>query len=156
VYKPLSAANIVTGDNVQLVYTARVQGGDFGGADLSSTMNLLQEWVPKRCDVRVTVVGRRLFAVAIRAGSPDAYIDWRTDYDSLSYESIEVPECVSRGISAYMDYFGLMYGAFDFAITDDFWYFLECNANGQFGWLEAETGLPITAAIADLLLGETR
>ena len=49
-----------------------------------------------------------------------------------------------------------MYGAFDFAITDDFWYFLECNANGQFGWLEAETGLPITAAIADLLLGETR
>ncbi|MGH3889570.1 MAG: hypothetical protein ACRDYA_24270 [Egibacteraceae bacterium] len=32
---------------------------------------------------------------------------------------------------------------------------LECNANGQFGWLEAETGLPITAAMADLLIGVT-
>ncbi len=32
---------------------------------------------------------------------------------------------------------------------------IECNANGQFGWLEAETGLPITAAMADLLIGVT-
>jgi hypothetical protein len=30
-----------------------------------------------------------------------------------------------------MDYFGLMYGAFGFAVTDDCWYFLECNANGR-------------------------
>lgn len=155
VYKPLSAANVVTGDDVQLIYTSRVCGMDLDSADLSLTMNLLQAWVPKRYDVRVTVVGCRLFGVAIHAGSSDTYIDWRTDYDSLSYEPIQVPENVSQGISAYMKLLGLMYGAFDFAVTDECWYFLECNANGQFGWLEAETGLPITPAIADLLIGET-
>jgi ATP-grasp ribosomal peptide maturase len=155
VYKPLSATNIVTADDVRLIYTSRVCGKDLDEIDVSLTMNLLQEWVPKRHDVRVTVVGHRLFGVAIHAGSPDAYIDWRADYDSLGYEPIAVPDHVSQGISAYMNRFGLMYGAFDFAITEECWYFLECNANGQFGWLEAETGLPITPAMADLLIGET-
>lgn len=153
VYKPLSAANIVTDDEVHLVFTSKISAADFADVDLSLTMNLFQEWIPKRYDARVTVVGQRIFGVAIHATSPDAYIDWRTDYDSLSYEPIDVPVHVHNGIVAYMKRFGLLYGAFDFAVTDDHWYFLECNSNGQFGWLEAETGLPITTAVADLLAG---
>ncbi|MGH3888629.1 MAG: MvdC/MvdD family ATP grasp protein [Pseudonocardiaceae bacterium] len=125
VYKPLSASNIVTDDEVHLVFTSRVSTADFNDADLSLTMNLFQEWVPKRYDARVTVVGQHLFAVAIHAASPDAYVDWRTDYSSLSYEPIDLPTCVSNGISAYMKHFDLLYGAFDFAVTDDQWYFLE-------------------------------
>ncbi|MEU9831686.1 hypothetical protein AB0D67_09090 [Streptosporangium sp. NPDC048047] len=39
---------------------------------------------------------------------------------------------------------------------DDIPVFLECNPNGQWGWLEDATGLPIAAALAGLLLeGET-
>lgn len=155
VYKPLSAANIVTGDDAQLVFTSKVSTADFDDVDLSLTMNLFQEWVPKRYDARVTVVGHHLFPVAIHAASPNAYVDWRTDYASLSYEPIDLPTDVINGIWAYMKRFDLLYGAFDFAVTDDHWYFLECNANGQFGWLEAETGLPITATMADLLVGVT-
>lgn len=151
VYKPLSAANIVTGDELRLVFTSRISAADFDDVDLSLTMNLFQEWIPKRYDARVTVVGQRIFGVAIHAASPDAYLDWRIDYSSLRYEPAELPTCVSNGIFAYMKRFNLLYGAFDFAVTDDHWYFLECNANGQFGWIEAETGLPITAAVADLL-----
>ncbi len=153
VYKPLSAANIVSGDEVCLVFTSKISVTDLDNADLSLTMNLFQEWIPKCYDARVTVVGQRLFGVAIHATSPEAYVDWRTDYDSLRYEPISLPVHVHNGILAYMKCFGLLYGAFGFAITDDHWYFLECNANGQFGWLEAETGLPITAAMADLLVG---
>jgi hypothetical protein len=43
-------------------------------------------------------------------------------------------------------------------LLDDFgvdaagrWQFFECNPNGQWGWIEQETGLPIAAAIARLL-----
>jgi hypothetical protein len=40
----------------------------------------------------------------------------------------------------------------DFAIeADGRWCFLESNGSGQYGWLEAQTGAPITAALADLL-----
>lgn len=78
-----------------------------------------------------------------------------SDYDSLSYEPVDVPECVASGILDYMNHFDLMYGAFDFAVAESGWHFLECNANGQFGWLEAETGLPITAVLVDVLIGQT-
>jgi ATP-grasp ribosomal peptide maturase len=155
VYKPLSPTKIVAGDEFRLVFTSRILAADFNDVDLSLTMNLFQEWVPKRYDARVTVVDQRIFGVAIHAASSDAYLDWRIDYSSLRYEPVEVPSPVSNGILAYMNRFGLPYGAFDFAVTDDRWYFLECNANGQFGWIEAETGLPITAAVADLLAGVT-
>jgi glutathione synthase/RimK-type ligase-like ATP-grasp enzyme len=109
--------------------------------------------VPKRYDARVTVVDQRIFGVAIRTSSPDTRLDWRIDYSSLRYEPVELPACVSSGILSYMNSFGLLYGASDFAVTYDDWYFLECNANSQFGWIEAETGLPITATVADLLAG---
>jgi hypothetical protein len=60
---------------------------------------------------------------------------------------------VLAGIRAYLTRFGLVFGAFDFAVTrTGAWWFLECNSNGQWAWLEERTGLPMTAALADLLL----
>ncbi|GAA5764612.1 hypothetical protein [Streptosporangium roseum] len=51
---------------------------------------------------------------------------------------------------------GLSFGAFDFGLTGDgIPVFLECNPNGQWGWLEDATGLPIAAAIAALLLEDS-
>ncbi len=47
---------------------------------------------------------------------------------------------------------GLPFGVFDFAVTPDGkWVFLECNAGGQYGWIEDPIGAPITEALADLL-----
>jgi hypothetical protein len=49
-----------------------------------------------------------------------------------------------------------MYGAFDFSIDrDGGWWFLECNPNGQWGFITEATGIPIASAIADLLTGDT-
>ena len=49
--------------------------------------------------------------------------------------------------------FGLAYAAFDFVVTPDGrWVFLECNPGGQYGWLEGQTGLPITRQQARALL----
>src|SRR6266851_4864116 len=43
-------------------------------------------------------------------------------------------------------------GALDFLVTPEGkWVFLEINPNGQWAWIEEETGLPIAAAIADAL-----
>lgn len=48
--------------------------------------------------------------------------------------------------------FELNYGAFDFLVEPHgAWRFLECNRNGQWLWLEHETGLPIARALATLL-----
>jgi glutathione synthase/RimK-type ligase-like ATP-grasp enzyme len=47
---------------------------------------------------------------------------------------------------------GLVYAALDFVVDPDgVWTFLEINAGGQFGWIEDETGAPLTAQLTDLL-----
>ncbi|MGH3874773.1 MAG: hypothetical protein ACRDSR_25265 [Pseudonocardiaceae bacterium] len=102
----------------------------------------------------MTVVGDRFFAVAIHADSDQARIDWRSDYGALRYEQIVAPEDVRYSIKILLERFGLPFGAFDFAVTPDgCWWFLELNPNGQWGWLEDCTELPITTAMADLLTG---
>lgn len=70
-------------------------------------------------------------------------------------------ECSSRstaGCRTPARALGLAYAALDFAIEKDTdrWVFLESNSSGQYGWLEAKTGAPITDAIADLLTGGDR
>jgi hypothetical protein len=49
---------------------------------------------------------------------------------------------------------GLCYGAIDLILTPDGRYvFLEINPNGQYLWIEHETGLPISQGVCDLLTG---
>lgn len=98
------------------------------------------------------VVGERVFAAAIHAGSDDTYVDWRNDYSALSYERLEPPTTVLASVLEYCILFGLRYGAFDFVVRPDGeWVFLECNSGGQFGWIEDAVGAPITETMADLL-----
>lgn len=152
IYKPLSAPSVRNGGELRLIYATQVNSNELHEEDIELTAHLFQEWVIKEFDVRLTVVGDRFFAVAIHAGSDQAYIDWRSDYGALKYELIETPDDVRYSINALLERFDLSFGAFDFTMTPDGeWVFLELNPNGQWGWIEDHTNLPITAAVADLL-----
>jgi ATP-grasp ribosomal peptide maturase len=153
VTKVLGSNSIVEENGRKLAYTRLLSDADL--ADLrgvEQTAHLFQRWAHKHHEVRVVVVGHQMTAVAIHADSTDSYIDWRSDYDSLRYELCELPEPVAAGIFALMQTMGLVYGALDFVVgPDDEWTFLEVNAGGQYGWLEHQTGAPITDQLADLL-----
>ena len=116
---------------------------------LSAAPHLLQARVEKVADLRVLIVGRRVFAVRIDSG----LLDWRTDYEALSYSVVCLPERLEKVLLAFLDHFGLVSGSFDLALDGkgDF-HWLELNPNGQWGWLEEKTGLEMSAAIADLLI----
>jgi hypothetical protein len=114
---------------------------------------LLQRRVDKVADVRVTAVGHHLFPVRITT-PPDSPLDFRlTDAALCRYEVLDLPADVTAGLLAYLDHWGLRFGAFDLAEDADgrLW-FLECNPAGQWAWLERPTGLDITTALLDLLL----
>jgi hypothetical protein len=115
---------------------------------VSSTVHFFQKRVFKTADVRVTVIGSQSFCVRIDSD----VLDWRTDYDRLTYTPVEPPPGIEQALHRYLDHFGLVFGAFDFCVGEDGqWWFLECNPSGQWYWLESETGLPMCAALADLL-----
>lgn len=109
-----------------------------------------------RREALVIIVGDRIFPILIHAGSAASRVDWRTDYAALQYELTGIPVTVEDGIRRYMAAFGLVYAAFDFAIdAAEKWFFLEANTAGQYGFLETNTGAPISNALVDLLTGGT-
>ncbi|MEU3045842.1 ATP-grasp ribosomal peptide maturase [Streptomyces sp. NPDC006984] len=118
---------------------------------LRVTPHLFQAVVDKVADLRVLVVGRQVFAVRIASG----LLDWRKDYSALSYSVVDLPGAVEKALLAYLEHHELVSGSFDLAEDrrGDLWW-LELNPNGQWGWLEPHTGLPMSAAFAALLAGE--
>lgn len=119
------------------------------------TPGIFQERVEKAYELRVTVVGSRIFTVRIDSQAhSEAALDWRRSLHDVAYDVVELPAAVEDKIVKFMQAFGLIYGAFDFIVTPDGRYvFLEINPSGQFMWLEYATGLQITAALVDLLIG---
>jgi ATP-grasp ribosomal peptide maturase len=153
VCKTLSSLVLAEDGQPRITYTTTlVDPAAVDPGQLAATAHLLQEWVPKAFEVRVTMVGSRALAVAIHAGSGRGRVDWRAGYRDLRYEPVEVPPPVAAGMVGYLGAFGLAYGAFDFVVTPaGEWIMLECNPAGQWLWLAQETGLPVAAALAGLL-----
>jgi len=154
VIKPLAYGSVHEEGVSKALFTHRLSTAELVDlAGVEATTHLFQRAITDKVfEARLTVVGRRVFTAAIHTDSVAGRIDWRSDYPALRYDVIEPPDSVIKGTLAFMDEFGLTFGAFDFAVdTDGVWWFFECNSSGQFRFVEEATGLPITSALADLL-----
>jgi ATP-grasp ribosomal peptide maturase len=152
VTKALAAAAIVESGRRHTVFTHLLDPPDLDDLrGLGVTTHQFQRWVDKAHEARV-VVDEQVFAAGIHAGGPDTVVDWRNDYTALAYSRVDPPAGVVDGVRRYCAEFGLVYGAFDFVVRPDGgWVFLECNAGGQYGWIEDAVSAPITATLADVL-----
>ena len=149
IYKPLRMTPIGGPDGRQATIWATSIDPDHLDERVNGTAHLFQARVEKVADVRVTVVGRRVFCVRIDSG----LLDWRRDYERLQYTVVDPPPDIADACLTYLKNLDLVFGAFDFVLTaEGRWVFLEANPNGQWAWLQDVTGLPIASAIADLLL----
>ncbi|WP_455354804.1 ATP-grasp ribosomal peptide maturase [Streptomyces sp. SYSU K217416] len=146
-----SATGPPGGDEPTTLPTTRI-GPDTDFAAVTAGPTLLQQYIPKRADIRLTSVGGRLFAA--RKASPPGQVDGRYDTTGHTWEPAAVPERIARAVHDYTRLAGLAYSAFDFAEdTDGTWWFLECNQGGQFGFIELHTGQPIAESVASWLAG---
>jgi len=157
VTKMLSSFAIYEEGKELVVFTNPVRLEDL--ADLSGISlcpATFQELVPKSLEIRVTVVGRRVMSACIDSQvCARAAHDWRRDGLRLleDWQPYQLPLEVEEKILRLTDYFSLNYAAIDIILTpDDQHVFLELNPCGEFFWLERTPGLPISDAIADLLL----
>jgi hypothetical protein len=117
---------------------------------------IYQRYVEKACDVRVTVIGERMFALAIRKVQGGGFVDWRThagDPD-LRAEGIALPEGLETRLKAFMRELGLVFGCIDLVMdTDGEFHFLEVNQAGQFLFVEDMLpGCPILRATTAMLV----
>jgi glutathione synthase/RimK-type ligase-like ATP-grasp enzyme len=116
---------------------------------------IMQEYVPKQLELRINVVGAKVFAAEIDSqASPCTKHDWRHyDNDRATYAPHVLPAAIDTLCVRLVRALGLSFGAIDMVLTPAGEYvFLEINPTGQWGWVEHLTGLPISAAIAELLV----
>ena len=160
VTKMLSSFAIYDEGKELVVFTNPVKPEDLADlSGLSLCPATFQELLPKSLEIRVTVVGRRVMSAAVDSqASARAVHDWRRDGLRMlkDWQPYQLPQDVEEKILCLMDYFSLNYGAIDIILTPDNRHvFLELNPSGEFFWLERAPGLPISGAIADLLLAQS-
>ena len=111
---------------------------------------LFQEFVHKRYDIRVTVIGEHVFACRIDSLSESvAATDWRKGkLDSLPHSVEMLPDEISDRCLALTHSYGLRFAAIDLARRDDGGFtFFELNPNGQWAWVERVTGIPLRSEL---------
>lgn len=104
-------------------------------ANIQASPSIYQEIIERHGEVRVTVMGRSVFAWMMRPkDGVTVDIDWRRlRDDSVVYEKHELPAAVQELCFRLMDKLGIVFGCFDLALTPNGEYiFFEVNAGGQF------------------------
>jgi glutathione synthase/RimK-type ligase-like ATP-grasp enzyme len=117
--------------------------------------HLFQQRVDKQSDIRVTVIGTKVFATHIESQKGSGKLDWRNDY-SVPMTEWKLPDDLSEQCIEMLKALGLNYGAFDFCLDKNGRYvFLEVNPAGQYLWVEERTKQPLSEEMALLLAGKS-
>lgn len=159
--KPIESNGFITNeDELEYVFfTNKISYNDILNAPedaFKQTVTFIQNYIPKSFELRVTIVAEEVFACKIESQhlSDDCgKVDWRQGYEQgLIYSKYILPLEIENKCKDYLHLMKLNFGAFDFIVTPSGDYvFLECNPNGQWVWIETETGLKISEAIANAL-----
>lgn len=154
---------------VKPIYSGRIEstaGPDFMFTNIVSEHHLadlekyditpciFQQEIKKKIELRVTVVGTEVFTAQVDSQkSTESKTDWRREKNK--FESFELPENVAEMCVYLVGKLGLRFGAIDLILTpEDKFVFLEINPNGQWVWIETETGLKISEALINELIAE--
>lgn len=153
--KAVSSGYISDPQGNRAIFTSALTSEDIQVLDgLQMAPVIFQERIEKSCDIRVTVVGDKVFAAAILSQDREASrVDWRaTDDPNPEHRRHELPAKLAERCRLLVSQLGLSFGAIDFALKPDGSYvFFEINPNGEWLWLEDRLDLPISDAIAEWL-----
>ena len=119
---------------------------------------LVQNQIDLDYDIRVTVIGKQIFACAIDTKEKlNTKILTTYNIKSHKHKIIHLPKEIEQKCFKLMKLLNLNFGAIDLALTKDGQYvFFEINPNGQYLWIEEVTDLPLSKAVADLLKNPDR
>jgi hypothetical protein len=127
--------------------------------DLSSAPGIYQAAIEKTAEIRVTILGRSVFA--IEKSFPDRtaalHIDWRGMHLGAIYREHRLPQPIIEQSVRLLRELGLVMGMFDFILDrEGNYHFLEVNPQGQFLWADrlADVHLNHLEGMAQFLLSK--
>lgn len=161
VFKPITVSNMEYGDAHFMVETTLMTEELINSLDLiRSQPIILQRFVEKSSELRVTCIGDELFVARQIPDQSAVYtVDWRSlqEHGSRYELDFTLPESIRVLIRELLKEFDLGFAAMDFVVdTRGEIYFLEVNPNGQWLGYTDEIGLPAAASMANCLVNRTR
>ncbi len=122
--------------------------------DLIYAPCILQQRLDKESELRVTIVGERVFAAELDTrGIPNCRDDLhRCTLSEIPKKPVKLDNAIRDACLKMMKVFGLSYGGFDLILGENNQaYFLEVNPAGDWFWIEHDTKMHITDAMVDLI-----
>lgn len=108
---------------------------------------LIQEFVDKTLDIRINYINKKFIAFAIHSqATEENKIDFRRNNSvGLRYSEYALPEDIESKLRLLVTSYGLEFAAIDMVLDKSGTiFFLEINPNGQWAWLEEETGVNLS------------
>lgn len=114
---------------------------------LSATLPLVQELIIGDRHLRVAIFGDHVIAASYRSSDVDSRPDHLQKMDH-----IELPKVLKERSQKFLEVAGLHMGVFDFRGANlEEMYFLECNQQGQFLYLEPKLKVDVTNQFCEYL-----
>jgi glutathione synthase/RimK-type ligase-like ATP-grasp enzyme len=125
-------------------------------ASIAVCPGIFQRYIDKKSDIRVTVIGDRMYAVEIFKREGGAFLDWRGS--AMGDESVMKPcrldPVLEQKIRSLMSRLGIVFGCIDLVVdhTNNV-FFLEVNQAGQFLFVEEKVSeIPVLQSISAMLI----
>ena len=138
-----------------VTWTSLINTETLEGLTLIPIPMIFQEAITPKKDVRVTVIDRKCWVAQIKheTNGTMTELDWRAAASMAKSSPGRVDPSIEVKLQRLVESYGLRFAAIDLAVArDGTAYFLELNANGQWGWLEVECGFPLRDALIDALV----
>ena len=158
--KPIYADSVLIDDDKELVFwTGAHEKQEILSelkSDIISCPIHLQPYLEKQYELRVTLIAEDVITCKIESQKLEknnGREDWRkAPAELVQTQFVETPKPISEFCKFYSNAIGTNFGCFDFIFSQDgTYFFLECNPNGQWMWLEDDCGAPISSSIASYL-----
>lgn len=152
IIKPIKSGLIEDENTPKVIFTSLLKQKPVR-TQVGLSPNFFQAHIKKTYDVRVTMVGRKSFAVVIDSQkNNETVVDWRKGEFPLEHTKIELPDKILKQCITLLEKLNLRFGAIDFILdAKERFVFLEINPNGQWAWIEKQTGYDISNEIVNLL-----
>lgn len=151
IIKSVDTAIFKTASCEAFVYSNIVDCNELSDDNMRVLPVIAQELIEPKVDIRVTVIGNKVFAVKILDKGKGITGDWRLLKDHLQYHQTELPFDINEKCIKLTKLMKLSYSGIDLAICGDKYFFIELNPTGEWAWLTYDKRIAIDDAICDYL-----
>lgn len=145
ILKSVSGAKVQTASEGEYIpfniMTMRVDPSDLLNADdheIGYCPHFFQKEIVKDYELRVVYIDGEIWSFKIESQCyRTTEVDWRKAMDAVQFTRFDMNDDLSHKIARFMEAVGLTFGSLDLIVdrTGECW-FLECNQDGAWGWLD--------------------